>query len=39
MFSVTHLFHPLQGQQFVLVQVRPKWGEEQVYEPTSVKCA
>ena len=31
MFSVTHPFHPLQGQQFVLVQVRLNWGEERVY--------
>ena len=31
MFSVTHPFHPLQGQQFVLIQVRLNWGEERVY--------
>jgi uncharacterized protein DUF5372 len=31
MFSVTHPFHPLYGQLFVLVQVRLNWGEERVY--------
>jgi hypothetical protein len=31
MFSVTHPFHPLRGQQFVLVQGRLNWDEERVY--------
>jgi hypothetical protein len=28
---VTHPFHPLRGQTFVLVVCRQNWGEERVY--------
>jgi hypothetical protein len=30
-FWVTHPYHPLSGQRFVLVQYRHTWGAEQVY--------
>jgi Family of unknown function (DUF5372) len=30
-FTVTHPFHPLNGQQFVLVDERKTWGEDRVY--------
>lgn len=30
-FQVTHPFHPLFGQVFVLVTVHRNWGEERVY--------
>ncbi|WP_159907969.1 DUF5372 family protein [Caballeronia humi] len=29
--SVTHPFHPLRGQEFVLLERRSTWGEERVY--------
>ncbi|WP_208461047.1 DUF5372 family protein, partial [Paraburkholderia mimosarum] len=28
---VTHPFHPLRGQEFVLLERRCAWGEERVY--------
>jgi len=30
-FTVTHPFHPLNGQQFALVDERMTWGEDRVY--------
>ncbi|WP_188130888.1 Y4bD/Y4pK family protein [Paraburkholderia panacisoli] len=31
MVRVTHPFHPLRGQEFVLLERRSTWGEERVY--------
>ena len=31
MFRMTHPFHPLCGQEFVLVTYRQNWGEDRVY--------
>jgi hypothetical protein len=30
-FKVTHPFHPLNGQQFALIDQRKTWGEDRVY--------
>jgi uncharacterized protein DUF5372 len=30
-FKVTHPFHPLNGQQFPLIDQRKTWGEDRVY--------
>jgi hypothetical protein len=30
-FRVTHLFHPLYGHEFSLVERRTTWGEDRVY--------
>jgi uncharacterized protein DUF5372 len=30
-FRVTHVFHPLRGQEFTLVDQRNAWGEDRVY--------
>jgi hypothetical protein len=31
LFRVTHVFHPLYGREFTLVERRSAWGEERVY--------
>jgi hypothetical protein len=30
-FKVTHPFHPLNGQEFTLIDQRKTWGEDRVY--------
>ena len=30
-FRITHVFHPLRGQEFTLVDQRNAWGEDRVY--------
>jgi hypothetical protein len=30
-FRVTHIFHPLYGQEFTVVDSRSAWGEDRVY--------
>jgi hypothetical protein len=30
-FTVTHPFHPLNGQQYALIDQRKTWGEDRVY--------
>src|SRR6266550_9637752 len=32
-FQITHPYHPLFQQEFVLVQYRRNWGEDRVYFP------
>jgi hypothetical protein len=31
LFRITHVFHPLYGREFTLVERRSAWGEERVY--------
>jgi Family of unknown function (DUF5372) len=32
LFRVTHVFHPLYGREFTLVERRSAWGEERVFD-------